>query len=376
MFDLDRRDQSLGELMNNLRKDMKKAAPNHRVLASTLAAFKYVRLRLRKTNPENGILETIGCFVDPVKQQDKKYIHKLMRQMLFARYYYQWEYKEFFFYRYAERSGTERRQYIGWFELKELFDLLNRTGRPDVFECKEKTYQAFKEFYHRDALYVENYGDEEAFLQFVREHVPCLLKPLHNYGGKGIVRFEYTDDEAAEKLFQEKIRASAFLMEEMIRQDPEMAKFHPQSVNTIRYITFFHEGKLTCLQADLRIGRGDSFVDNATSGGIYALVDWETGIVLGPARSENGEEFLTHPDTGVQVAGAQIPRWDELNALIEKVVRVIPEQKQVGWDFALSEDGWVMVEANTFPALQSFDWDHGMREMITGVVEHAVSMNR
>ena len=79
----------------------------------------------------------------------------------------------------------------------------------------------------------------------------------------------------------------------------------------------------------------------------------------------NDELFEKHPDTGTQFEGNSIPRWDELNALSEKVVRVVPEQKQVGWDFALSKNGWVMVEGNSSPGLQSLDLDHGLRPLVT-----------
>ena len=94
------------------------------------------------------------------------------------------------------------------------------------------------------------------------------------------------------------------------------------------------------------------------------MIDTDMGILKGPARSFAGELYEFHPDTGVYFQGSLIPRWNELNELLEKIVRVIPGQKQVGWDFALSKDGWVLVEANTSPALQSFDLTHGLRKLV------------
>ena len=155
-----------------------------------------------------------------------------------------------------------------------------------------------------------------------------------------------------------------------------MAQFCPTSVNTIRYNTFYHNGKLTRLQAVIRMGHSGSYVDNATSGGLYALINTQTGRILGPARSDAGEEFVQHPDTGIAFEGTCIPQWDQLNDLLEEIVRVVPEQKQVGWDFALSTKGWVMIEGNTYPRLQGFDWRHGLRPMITEVFGEAIPVRR
>ena len=33
--------------------------------------------------------------------------------------------------------------------------------------------------------------------------------------------------------------------------------------------------------------------------------------------------------------------------MIAKLVQVLPDQRYVGWDLALSKDGWVLVEGNS-----------------------------
>ena len=63
-------------------------------------------------------------------------------------------------------------------------------------------------------------------------------------------------------------------------------------------------------------------------------------------RMENGLSVIFHPDSGCQILGMQIPRWDELRALGLELAAVLPEQKYISWDFALTDDGWVVVEGN------------------------------
>lgn len=364
------------KLCSNMRRAAILAAPESKLLAHLLASAKYIRFRHNGTTPGSNISKTIDTFVDPELVKDQKYVNKLIREMLFSRYYYRTANIEFFLYQFEKLSETEKRKYVGAYELKQYYLTMNQSGRPEVIDSKEKTYEVFQAFFHRDVLVVQDSSAKDQFLAFVCKHTPCLLKPLRQFGGKGIVWIDYTNSETAEVLFSEQIEKGPFLLEEMIIQDPEMAKFHPQSVNTIRYTTLFHDGELFRLQAVLRMGKGESFVDNASSGGIYALIDIETGILHGPARSFSGERYDYHPNTGVLLEGTHIPRWQELNQLIDKVVRVVPEQKQVGWDFALSVGGWVLVEANTGPAIQSFDIEHGLREMIASTIGQVVPVKR
>ena len=39
-------------------------------------------------------------------------------------------------------------------------------------------------------------------------------------------------------------------------------------------------------------------------------------------------------------------RWDELLEYAEQIHRKVPHHKYVGWDFALSDKGWMLVEGN------------------------------
>ena len=96
----------------------------------------------------------------------------------------------------------------------------------------------------------------------------------------------------------------------------------------------------------LRMGSGGGVIDNATAGGLAAAIDPETGIVTSEACREDMSRMLSHPDTGVQILGMQIPRWQELLALVDQLARVVPMQPFVGWDLALTPDGWCVVEGN------------------------------
>ena len=301
-------------------------------------------------------------------------LRTLLKKMLYARYYYAISEKEWFLYGFDTKSEVDRRKYVCAHEMFTYYYSLNAKGRPEIFTNKVKTYDCFKKYYRRELIAIDTIDQEEAFYSFLKKHPLCFLKPVADFGGKGSHKIEISDSFTNEQAWSSCNGHMPFIVEELITQAQEMSEFYPLSVNTIRYNTFFHDNKLTRMQAVFRIGRGGSVVDNATAGGIYALVNTETGKILGPARSFKGELFDRHPDTGTLINGNSIPRWKELNSLLEEVVRVVPQQKQVGWDFALSPDGWVMVEGNIRPALQSFDLNHGLRDLVTETVGKVVPM--
>jgi len=135
-------------------------------------------------------------------------------------------------------------------------------------------------------------------------------------------------------------------LEELIRQAPELAAFHPASVNTVRIPTLFLGGRALVYHPFLRTGIGPSIVDNGGSGGILAGIDPATGTVETAGRDESGIYYEKHPDTGLVFRGFQVPQWPELLALADQLCRIVPTNRYTGWDFALTAQGWILVEAN------------------------------
>ena len=343
-----------------------------RILSSFAAAALYLKSRggKRMSPYFRSVLEQ---YVPQERYADRTYMKKLCRQLFFTHCCYAANYHEFFMYDFGELTEPERAEFLCWHELEGYYRKLNAMGRPEIFDDKAKAMETFRDFTGRDAVVIREASQREEFLSFVAAHPVSFLKPLKDFGGNGIRRLL---SSATPESLTPYLEQCPFLVEEGIVQAPGMAQFCPTSVNTIRYNTFYHDGKLTRLQAVIRMGRSGSFVDNATAGGLYAPVDLQTGRILSPAKSDFGETYEVHPDTGLRFEGTQIPQWDELNDLVERIVRVVPEQKQVGWDFALSTGGWVMVEGNTFAGLQCFSQRRGMRRLITEAFGEAIPVVR
>jgi hypothetical protein len=118
-------------------------------------------------------------------------------------------------------------------------------------------------------------------------------------------------------------------------------------VNTVRVPSIWNGSEALIFYPVLRTGRKGNVVDNAGSGGTFALVDANTGTVITDGYDELGHHFVKHPDSQVVYKGYQIPEWESLKEAVNKVHSTMPKEfKYVGWDFTLSNKGWCVIEAN------------------------------
>ena len=141
------------------------------------------------------------------------------------------------------------------------------------------------------------------------------------------------------------------ILEELIEQAPEMKMLHPQSVNTLRITTMRVDGKILNVYPVLRVGLGDSFVDNGGSSGLFAGINPETGIVETNFVSEfeySLKPLEKHPDTGIKSIGFQIPKWNAACDLAQECAEKFDDDINcIAWDIALTPEGWCVVEANS-----------------------------
>lgn len=154
------------------------------------------------------------------------------------------------------------------------------------------------------------------------------------------------------------------MLEELIEQSQELGKFHQNSVNTVRFATYAKNGKISNLFSIFRMGVGESVVDNASAGGIFAKIDIQTGIINSYAKTlKNANEYLRHPDTKICILGYQIPKWNELCEIAQEAAKAFQEYPYISFDFALTDEGWKMIEANArggFDLYQMFGIEYGL----------------
>jgi predicted RNA-binding protein YlxR (DUF448 family) len=314
--------------------------------------------------------ETLSLCVTDEQRRDKLFMFNTKMKVLYSEVVYGVSCSEYFIFDFPSLSRKAKKEYVGEKEYVRLCDAVS-TDTFWLFRDKYQTYLRFKDFYKRECIKIGNKSDKETFLNFTKRHPKFIVKALDKSKGRDNYLFDLTEHtDTAEDVFLKILALGNCIVEEFIVQSQEMAKFHPSSVNTIRFITFRKDDECLELYALVRLGCGNSHIDNVSAGGMMAMVDIPTGIVVteGMRRYINRHEyFLVHPDTGERILGAKIPRWDELRALIQQIVDVVPEQRYVGWDFALTDNyGWVMIEGNTRANILSIQHTlhHGIRKQV------------
>ena len=192
-------------------------------------------------------------------------------------------------------------------------------------------------------------ASEEDFAKFLEGRGDIICKPIDGSSGQGILKCtpeEYGDPKA---LYQRLREAGIGIVEDKVIQHPAIAALCPTSVNTIRVATLLGDKKEGIVYAYIRIGNG-KVMDNVDCGGMAAPVDIETGVIAGVGANKAGETYEIHPMTGTKIPGTQIPYWEDVKTMCLNAMHVVPQVRFVAWDVAITEDGPVFIEGNSFPS--------------------------
>ncbi|MBO7616825.1 MAG: hypothetical protein J6T22_06440 [Bacteroidales bacterium] len=267
------------------------------------------------------------------------------------------KYKEFFKMKFEEKTKKERKQFVPRCEELALYYQVDpRDKFRMLLEDKYQCYNFFKSYYKRGIIKVNPIDTIhssqllESVLGFINSSKSgVMLKPYDSSGGQGIT---IINPPIQEKDLMEICAnfSKEFVLEELIIQNEEMGAFHPRSVNSIRVVSVNYGNEIEVKWPFFRMGRGDSIVDNAAQGGVFAAIDVFTGKTFA-AGDEHSNIVSVHPDSKKSLIGFQIPKWDQLCQLVKILAGKIPDCRILGWDMALTDQGWVVVECNYGPHL-------------------------
>lgn len=141
------------------------------------------------------------------------------------------------------------------------------------------------------------------------------------------------------------------LAEHYIVQHDELMRLSPAAVNTIRIVTQFLGDRAVILLSFIRVSV-DADVDNLSINdfgkNFGASIDLESGEIKNPGiyLDITKPKVFEHPITKVPVIGFKIPYWNECKTLAIQAAELTPENRSIGWDIAITNDGPVLVEGN------------------------------
>ncbi len=286
--------------------------------------------------------------VDEVHKSSHKPKLFILADMIYCGFKYgasPYDYKIFGF---EELNGAQRSTFVTRSRAYDLDHLLNDPDAKHFVNNKFEFLKEYKDFVKRKWINVDE-AEFEDFKHLIGDAESIMLKPIDEAGGKGIEKLKRKDFESLEAMFDYVKKSGKKLAEEVIIQHPVLNEIYPKSLNTCRLVTVLGEKGPHIMYAIIRIGSHGMEIDNISSGGMYCPIDVETGVIIGPGCDYNVNTYVTHPDTGVKLEGIQIPKWDEVKALVNEATKVHPELALLGWDVAISEKDVQLIEANDYP---------------------------
>lgn len=228
----------------------------------------------------------------------------------------------------------------------------------ETFDNKAVFDKKFSEYMSHEVMIANEHTLEE-ILNFAEKHKEVIIKPARGCLGYGVNKYKY--NEEGKKNIVERISSKKeLIVEEVIKQHPDMALLNPHSVNTIRVITMIDKkGEIHILSTLVKFGVGVACTSNTLTGGLCAHIDPVLGKIDTPAHSQYGEKFTVHPESGLFLLGFQIPNWNGLLEFAKKLATVMPEARYIGWDIVITENGYDVIEGNIHPA-QEFQTGDGI----------------
>jgi len=218
------------------------------------------------------------------------------------------------------------------------------------FDDKAVFNELFSEEVNRRWLKLDGSTSTEDLKTFLLQNDVVIIKPLEGSSGKGIechTKEEWAD--GGELFGRYLMERQPLILEERVVQHSRMAELCPASVNTVRIATLLGERKQGIVYAFLRIGNG-KVVDNVDCGGMAARVDLQTGRLLTVGADKQGNTFTQHPITGTPIVGFEIPFFQEAMDMCLQAAQKIPQMRFIAWDVAITVDGPLLIEGNSFPS--------------------------
>ena len=288
----------------------------------------------------------------------------------------------------ASCSLEERKKFLGYQQLLALTDELNPKSERSL--CKDKAVQkqlvadagvpvpSSFGFLHAQKGKADT-GEPLRSLDDVKkllvEHnrQRCVLKPLAELGGHGFRILDLTSanevrspeslpyfihvvpsENGAEKGRDDLLpylAGTGYICEEYVEQHDALAAINPYSLNTLRVWTYRSgqpDDSVSVLGTFLRTATGKTPVDNTSAGGIVARVEKKNGTLYGDFFSvdKTFSMFPAHPLSGLCCHGHQLPCWQEVMRMAEKIALAYKTIRLLAIDIAITPDGPVCIETN------------------------------
>jgi alpha-L-glutamate ligase-like protein len=176
----------------------------------------------------------------------------------------------------------------------------------------------------RDGLHYVRHNGERLRLDQVRQHLSDILSGMYSLGGH--------PDRA--------------IVQQRVRLHPAFEPLAYQGIPDVRVIVYRGRPAMAMLRLPTRASTGRA---NLHQGGIGVGVELDTGRTHHAVQGNRSIE--RHPDTGVAVVSVQVPCWESILSMAQRVAGAVG-LGYLGVDIVVdAEHGPMLLEANARPGL-------------------------
>lgn len=256
------------------------------------------------------------------------------------------EYFQFGFY---DKKGLDKKTWAGTGFMYEYQLIMNPVEKRIILDDKAQFYKNYNKYFVHKIGEVEELKAQPDLIEKILSNKANKLV-FKQSDGKCGVGVEVMDASKFNKasLVPFMVKENFDLVEEFIMQHPRLNALSPSAVNTVRIFTQLNNAnEVVLLGSRLRISV-NSPVDNMAAGNLAAPIDEVTGKIIGPAVYSDitKNEETIHPVTGVDIVGFQVPFWEEILVMVNDAALMYPENRSIGWDIVVTEDGPGFIEGN------------------------------
>jgi len=288
---------------------------------------------------------------------------------------------EFGTYHFAEKSHSERKQYITWDSRFLYMAFLNKASENHILDNKYEAYTLLKPFYKREAMLLSDENDYDLFCSFVKRNPAVFVKPNNLELAEGAHRLDYADGNLRntfDVLLREAANISStdvkreidhkLILEEFIVPSQFIRQLNPNDISLLRVTTVFVKGKVHFFYPVLRLLVGDGKEKWGEDYSYVALIDADSGEVVTNGKNSLGDTDF-NPVTGQEIRGIKIPEWQELKDMLTKAAKMLPATRYIGWDVTHTDKGWCIIEGNTNGEFfYQMCAEHGLKEEFENLI--------
>lgn len=247
---------------------------------------------------------------------------------------------------YINLSKMQKKTYV---TTKSFYRLLQYLNDPQYKACMSDKLvfnKIFNKYLGREwiDLRVTSLDD---FKKFLANKECVFAKPPTDFGGHGIEKIKVKEIEDIAKLYEELKAKKLNLIEDGIVQAEELNKLNPYAVNSFRIVTLVKDGKAHILANALRINLDDAVAIGCTDA--YMRLG-EDGKITSRVIDDVANVYEEHPMAKIKFDTVRVPFVKEAFEMAKEAALVVPEVRYVGWDFAITEKGPVIMEGNEYPS--------------------------